>query len=851
MVSLSAAGRRQSLDQTEPPVSGDWQRQPTDILLGQLGVSSAGLSQREASERLDRYGPNELAIHRRGAAVRELTGLVLNPLVIILLIASAVSAVLGEPVNAAIIVFIVALNVVLNFAQTHRSQQAIDALRQQVALTALVVRDGHEITIPRRAVVPGDVLRLAAGDVVPADGRLLESRDLYVNEGVLTGESLPVDKDASSPGDWNLSFGTSVMSGGALMLAVVTGPRTAFGSIAEHLAEQEPQTAFEQGLSKFGLLITRLVFFLTLLVFLVNMVLRRDPLESFLFAVALAIGLTPELLPMITSVTLAHGAVRMARKKVVVKRLPAIQNIGSMDVLCSDKTGTLTAGEVVLDRALDPFGAPDKAMLHLAAINSAFETGIKSPLDAAILAETGGITGYDKIDEIPFDFVRRRLSVVVADQSSGQRQMICKGAPESVIAVCSAFRAGDVTRPFTPEAREQIATTFQHLSAAGYRALGVAARDVPVAGAYRREDETDMVFAGFVTFVDPPRPDAGDAIRDLAADGVRVVILTGDNDLVAAEICRRIGLDPGAIVSGTELDQISDSALGALSERTTLFARVSPEQKNRVIRALRGRGHVVGFLGDGVNDAPSLLSADVGISVANATDVAREAADVILLERDLHVLHDGVREGRESFGNVMKYLMMGLSADFGNVISMAIGAIVLPFLPMLPLQVLLNDLLYSTSQITLPVDHVDPDYVRKPKHWDLGFLQHFMLVFGPLSSAFDLLTFFVMLRLFHAGESLFQTGWFVESLATQTLVVYVIRTVGNPLQSRPSRALVFSTLGCLAIGVLLPYSPAASILGFVPPPGDFFGFLGLVVVAYLLLAQAAKHWFYRRFAFSE
>jgi Mg2+-importing ATPase len=635
------------------------------------------------------------------------------------------------------------------------------------------------------------------------------------------------------------------------MVAVTTGPHTAFGAIAGRLAEREPETAFERGMRGIATLITRLVVLLVLFVFLVNILLKRDPLESFLFAVALAIGLTPELLPMITSVTLAHGAVRMARKQVIVKRLPAIENVGSMDILCSDKTGTLTEGAVALERAVDPLGNPNPAVLRLAALNSGFETGIASPLDAAVLHVAVPPDGFAKIDEIPFDAVRRMLSVVVQDPATGERTLIAKGAPEQVIAACSRWRADRAPASLDPSARHQIDATFASLSGAGLRTLAVATKPVALAERYRRADEADLILEGFLAFNDPPKPDAGAAIRDLAADGIRVVILTGDNDLVAHNVCGAIGIDPGTIVLGSELDRVSDAALGALAERTTVFARVTPEQKNRVIRALRGRGHVVGFLGDGVNDAPSLHSADVGISVTNATDVAREAADLILLERDLRVLHDGVVEGRQSFGNIMKYLLMGLSSDFGNVLGMAGATLLLPFLPMLPFQVLLNDLLYSASQVTLPIDRVDLDYARKPKHWDLRFIQHFMLVFGPLSSAFDFLTFFVMLRLFLASETLFHTGWFVESLATQTLVVFVIRTTGNPLRSRPSRALVASTLACVGIGVLLPFTPLASILGFVRPPADFFGFLTLVLVVYLVLAQAAKRWFYRRYAFAS
>jgi Mg2+-importing ATPase len=637
------------------------------------------------------------------------------------------------------------------------------------------------------------------------------------------------------------------MSGSATMVATATGPRTAFGKVAESLVARPPETEFERGIRRFSLLITRVVFLLVLFVLLVNLALKRDPIESFLFAVALAIGLTPELLPMIMSVTLASGAVRMSRRQVIVKALPAIQNVGSMDVLCSDKTGTLTEGAISLQGSVDPFGTPRDEVRNLAALNSAFQTGIKSPLDAAILAAHEPPARYTKLDEIPFDFTRRRLSVAVENDATGERLLVTKGAPESVLAVCASYQDGGDVRPLTADVTARIDAAFDRLSAEGQRALGVALKPLPGQTTIGHDDERGLTFAGFVTFLDPPKPDAGEAIRALAADGVRVVILTGDNELVTGRVCRDIGIDPGKVVLGDEIDTLDEVALGTVAERTTVFARVAPTQKNRVIRSLQRRGHVVGFLGDGVNDAPSLHSADVGISVANATEVARESADLILLKHDLRVLHDGVMEGRKSFGNVMKYILMGTSSAFGNMFSMAGATVFLPFLPMLPLQVLLNNLLYESSQITLPTDTVDPMYIRKPKHWDIGFIQRFMVVLGPISSIFDFLTFFVLLHVFDASEKEFHTGWFVESLATQTLVIYAIRTSGNPLRSRPSRALIASTLGCLAIGVMLTVGPLRGTLGFVRLPGGIYLFVAAVVAVYLTLAEIAKRRVYRRF----
>jgi Mg2+-importing ATPase len=821
--------------------------QPTSAAPVRLGLSAP-----EAELRLRRDGPNEVATRRHRSVLHDFAQLFTNPLILILLVASVVSAVLGEVANAVVVSVMVLLSVAINFRQAYRSQQAVDSLRAMVALTATVVRDGRQGEIPRRDVVAGDVVRLAAGDVVPADGTLLEANEFFVNEASLTGESLPVEKHASidqGGGSGDAVFlGTLVMSGSATMLASATGPRTEFGRIAARLAARPPETEFERGIRRFALLITRFVVLLVLFVLLVNLALDRDPIESFLFAIALAIGLTPELLPMIMSVTLASGAVRMARRQVIVKALPAIQNVGSMDVLCSDKTGTLTEGAISLQGSVGPFGHPDAGVRELAAINSAFQTGVKSPLDAAILAaHEGPATVYAKIDEIPFDFTRRRLSVAVEDTSTGERWLITKGAPESILAVCSAYRNDDENRPLTTETMSRIKGAFDRLSEHGLRALGVAHKSLGPETTVGHDAEQGMTFVGFVTFLDPPMADAGEAIRALAADGVRVVILTGDNELVAGRVCRDIGIDPGKVVLGTEIDVLDELALGTVAERTTVFARVTPEQKNRVIRALQRRGHVVGYLGDGVNDAPSLHSADVGISVANATEVARESADLILLKHDLRVLHDGVMEGRKSFGNVMKYILMGTSSAFGNMFSMAAAAAFLPFLPMLPLQVLLNNLLYETSQVTLPTDTVDPMYVRKPKHWDIGFIQRFMLALGPISSVFDILTFVVLLRVFDATEAQFHTGWFVESLATQTLVIYVIRTSGNPLRSRPSPALIASTLGCLAIGVLLTIGPLRGTLGFVRLPVGVYLFVLGVVAIYLTLAELAKRRVYRRF----
>lgn len=581
------------------------------------------------------------------------------------------------------------------------------------------------------------------------------------------------------------------------------------------------------------------VALLVFAIFLFCAVLHRDPLESLLFAVALAVGLTPEFLPMIVTVTLARGAILMAHKKVIVKRLPAMQNFGSMDILCRDKTGTLTLGEMKLDRSVDPQGAPSPRVLQLAYLNSANETGIKSPLDAAILnRRPADLPGCRKLDEIPFDFERRCLSVVV--ETAGRRLLITKGAPESVLGRCQSYKSATGPLPLDDEARERCTATYRDLNAQGFRLLAVASKEVPEQPVYRAADETDLTLAGFLVFVDPVRPDVSTTLRALHHDGVQVKILTGDNELVTRHVCSHVGLDCARTVLGDEVDRMSDSALAHVAEQTTVFARLSPQQKNRVITALKNRGHVVGYLGDGVNDAPSLHAADVGISVNSAVDIARDSADIILTERSLRVLHAGILEGRRAFGNVMKYLLMGTSSNFGNMFSMAIASMFLPFLPMLPTQILLNNFLYDLAQITIPTDNVDASFLHKPRHWDIRLIRKFMLIIGPISSVFDFLTFAVLLLWFHASEPLFHTGWFVESLATQTLVLFVIRTAGNPFRSRPSKPLVWTVLAIVAVGILLPYTPLAEPLGFVPLPALYFCFLIAATATYLLLVELIK-----------
>jgi Mg2+-importing ATPase len=828
--------------------------------------TGTGLSGADARLRLLKFGPNEPVSSRRSSSLIQILLLFVNPLAIILLVASAISAALGEILNASIIVLMVLLSAALNFIQTYRSQRAVERIRKEVAPTASVLRDGNWLDIPRRELVPGDVIRLTSGDLVPADAILFQSRDLHVQQAALTGESLPVEKEArdlravsqDTSDDHKVFLGTSVVSGNGTALVTATGKHTAFGDIATRLATKPPETEFERGTRQFGLLIMKTTVLLVFFVLLVSVLLHHSFLESLLFAVALAVGLTPEFLPMITTVTLGQGAVHMARKKVIVKHLEAMQNFGSIDVLCSDKTGTLTSGEMALDQHLDPFGAPAERVFLMAYLNSLHETGVTNPLDLAIKQSRNSnpldaavlqhdqpdVHAYRKIDEIPFDFERRRVSIVV--EHGSERLLITKGAPESVLPVCSHYELNDQKIALDSASRTRCEATYRELCARGFRMLAVAYAAVSPKEVYRANDEKDLVLAGFLTFFDPPLQSAKQTLSALRSDGIEVKILTGDNELVTQHICSEVGLDGGRIVLGKDLERMTDTALAHVVEQTSVFARVSPAQKNRIILALKRRSHVVGYLGDGINDAPSLHAADVGISVSTAVDVAKDAADFILLERSLEVLHEGIIEGRKSFGNVMKYLLMGTSSNFGNMFSMAAASVFLPFLPMLPTQILLNNFLYDLAQITIPTDHVDQTFIHKPQRWNVKLIRDFMIYIGPVSSIYDFLTFFALLKVFNSSEQLFHTGWFVESLATQTLVIFIIRTAGNPFRSRPSIPLTATTIGVVIAGIVIPFTSLGKVLGFTPLPLAFFLFLGGATITYLLLVEIVKRKLLRR-----
>ena len=834
-----------------------WDR-PLQELFAQLRATPSGLASEEASRRLRFYGPNSLIQESRFAALLSFFGFFSNPLVIILVVASAVSLALGEHVGGLIIIAIVLFSVLLNFLMEFQARHAVEDIRRQIAITAAVMRDGREQELPIAQLVPGDIIRLNAGDLVPADARLLEVKDLYVRESVLTGESLPVEKTATdlSKGRHGIAdasnsvfLGTAVQTGIATAVVVRTGKDTVCGAIAHRLAMRPPETEFGRGVRHFGMMLTWVTISLVLFVLLVNILFHRPVLESFLFSVALAVGMTPEMMPMIITVTLAQGAKRMTRKKVLVKQLAAIEDFGSIDILCTDKTGTLTEGEIVLDRHVNFQDEDNENVLQFVYLNSHFQAGIKSPLDDAILKhEAPSIVGYDKVDEIPFDFNRKRLSVVV--RHSDNYLLITKGEAESVFAICDTVMVDDIPQPFDDSRRAEANATLQKLGAEGFRALGVAVLKVGRQDAYTVATEHAMTLLGFAAFLDPPKDGVLAVLNALRQNGISVVVMTGDNQYVTQKIAHDVGLDADRILTGTQIDAMDDPAVAYQAEHGAIFARVSPEQKNRVILALKGRGHVVGYMGDGINDAPSLHTADVGISVMNGVNVAKDAAKIILLEKDLAVVNDGVLEGRRSFANIMKYIIMGTSSNFGNMFSMAAASLFLPFLPMLPSQILLNNFLYDVSQVSIPSDNVDPAVLRRPKRWQIGFIRQFMMIIGPISSIYDFLTFVVLLRVFHAStnESLFHSGWFVESLATQTLVVFVIRTAANPLKSRPSRQLLISVLAVVAVATLLPYTPLGRLLRFTPLPLSLLAAIAILAVTYLFLVQAVKSWFYRRHA---
>lgn len=835
-----------------------WSIQAAELIVN-LGSRSGGLTSCEAETRLQHHGANSLDEQTQLTAARLLLHQFESPLVLILVFGAAISLIVHDWVDATIILAIVLGSAVLGFIQEYRASNAVAELRGRLALTVQVMRDGSVRTVPASALVPGDVIRLAAGNLVPADGLVLEARDFLVTEASLTGESFPVEKQPgvlppSTPmaGRTNCVFlGTSVQSGTATVLVVRTGRDTALGAVAALLRAREPETEFARGVRKFGYLLMRVMVVMVVFVLTVNHLLGRPVIESLLYAVALAVGLSPELLPAIVSVTLSHGARAMARRGVIVRHVEAIENLGSMDVLCTDKTGTLTEGVIALNATVDPDGLESASVRRLAYLNAALETGIENPLDAAIVA-TGkreGLctTGWRKIDEIPYDFLRKRLTIIAAqEEDAAQHWIVTKGAYDQVLEVCSTFDRDGVDTPLDEVQREHLKDYYHRMGKEGFRVLALATKRVKARNRYARSDEESMCLAGFLLFFDPPKRDAGKTIRDLAELGIRVKVISGDNRYVTSHLAAAIGLDPQSLLTGEEIAGLKDEALWHRAERTDLFVEVDPQQKERIVRALQHTGHAVGYIGDGINDAPALRAADVGISVEGAVDVARESADVVLLRSDLDVLRLGVQDGRRTFANTLKYISITTSANFGNMVSMALATPLLPFLPLAATQILLNNFLSDLPSIAISTDNVDTERTTTPQRWQIGDVRRFMLIFGLLSSLFDVLTFLVLLKVFEADEATFQTAWFVVSLLTELMVVLVLRTQRPAWRSTPGRLLLGTTLAVGVMALVIPYlGPFATAFDFTPLSLPLMGSLALIVTGYVWSTEFTKHRFFK------
>ncbi len=831
---------------------------PAEALLAQLDTRISGLSSGEARARLDDVGANAIRAGRGASALTTFARQFRSPLVLILIFAAVVSGIVGEGSEAVIIGVIVLASCVLSFTQEYGASRAMQALTARIARKALVLRDGREALLPVEAIVPGDIVRLSAGNLVPADGILLETRDFNVSEAALTGETFPVVKTAGvCPPQarigqrTNTAFtGTSVRSGTATMAVVKTGGKTEFAAIAATIAHAAPETDFARGIRRFGYLMTEIMLVIVILVFFANLLLHRPAVDSLLFSLALAVGLTPELLPAIISVTLARGARTMAANGVIVRRLDAIENLGSMDLLCTDKTGTLTEGVIRLDGCRDASGAEAPQVRLWALLNATLQAGMANPLDEAIAAGKGAgddLAAYAKVDEIPYDFIRKRLSVIVRRADEPEDLMICKGAVQTVVAACSLV-LGESGAPVPLDAARAAAIDekVRAWSGQGYRVLGLAVRRFSRQDAYRREDEAGLAFAGFLLFLDPPKAGIAETLKALAARGIKVKIITGDNRYVAAHLAEIVGLPQRRVLTGTQVSRLTKEALVRRVTQNDIFAEIDPNQKERIIAALRRHGHVVGYLGDGINDAPALHEADVGISVEGAVDVAREAADMILLERDLGVLLRGVDDGRRTFANTMKYISITTSANFGNMVSMAFASLALPFLPLLAPQILLNNFLSDVPSLAIATDNVDADQVRTPQRWDIAFVRRFMVTFGLVSSVFDFITFAFLLLAAGAAAGVFQTGWFVESLITELAIVLVVRTRKAFWRSRPSALLSWLTLVVGLLAVAIPFLPGADWFSFVPLPLPVLGGLVAITLAYLAASEAVKHWFFVR-----
>ena len=890
---LVSGGRHKSPAPARESGTDDILRQarlPPAELLTELQTRQSGLTEREAAERLARVGANTIAREQQQGPVRELIERARNPLNALLLTLAVISWMTGDLRAAIVIIVMIVLSITLAFVQEHRSNRAAASLRALVHNTASVsrtpVQGGAQgtfapgttapgntqgttrVDVAVNTLVPGDIVNLAAGDLIPADLRVLSGKDLHVNQSSLTGEAMAVEKhpvapDATIDNPFDLPnvcfMGSNVVSGSAICVVLRTGAATVFGHLADTVLGARPPTDFDKGIGRFTWLMIRFIGVMVPTVFLINGLTKGDWLEALLFAMAVAVGMTPEMLPMIVTMNLAKGALAMAAKRVIVERLSAIQNLGAMDVLCTDKTGTLTQDRIILQYHLDFEGEESARVLEYAFLNSRHQSGLRNLLDEAILSHATRpehaldhaeiAARYTKIDEMPFDFQRRRMSVVL-DRGDGTHILIAKGAVEEIFAVCTNYVLGEAGGPLDPTHFDDAKREMEKLNREGFRVVAVAFKEIAAPRTdYSIADESDLTLLGYVAFLDPPKESAAQAIVSLHKAGVAVKILTGDNEVITRTVCTQVGLPPGKILLGSEVEAMSDIALGEAAEATTVFAKLAPGHKARVIAALRQRGHVVGFMGDGINDGPALKAADVGISVDTAVDIAKESADIILLEKSLLVLDDGVMEGRRIFGNITKYIRMGASSNFGNMFSVIGASIFLPFLPMAPLQVLTNNLLYDFSQTTIPTDQVDPEYLAVPRRWDIGHLTRFVLCVGPVSSLFDFLTFMMMIYVFDGWNNvaLFQTGWFVESLMTQTLIIHIIRTARVPfLQSRASLPLILTTIVIVAVGGVLPYTPVGSALGFVPLPPLYWACVSAMMVAYAVLTHVVKMLFIRR-----
>jgi Mg2+-importing ATPase len=825
-------------------------------ILKRLQTSMEGLTSGEAAKRLTQFGSNLLKKKKKTDVFTLLISQFKSPIILILLFAIGLSFYLGDNADAIIILAIVLASGLLGFWQERGATNAVAKLLSIVQIKADIMRDGNSKEITLEDIVPGDITILNAGDIVPGDCSVLESTDLFVDESALTGETFPVEKSAAVlPEETPLSkrinalwMGTHVVSGTAKAVVICTGKNTEFGKISERLTLRPPETEFERGISRFGYFLMEVTLVLVVAIFAINVYLAKPILDSFLFSLALAVGLTPQLLPAIISINLSHGAKKMAEKKVIVKRLASIENFGSMNIICSDKTGTLTEGKVHLQSALDVNGKENEKVLQYAFLNAYFETGFTNPIDEAIRSfKTYDITNYKKLDEIPYDFIRKLLSIMISFNNSNL--IITKGALKNIISVCKSAETGEGNIVDINMLKDKIQNHYEKFSGDGFRTLGIAYKNIGTKPLIDKEDESDMIFLGFLILFDPPKPNIIETINNLKSLGVELKIITGDNHLVAANVSKQMGLSDTKIITGIEIRQMSDSALIKKAADTDVFAEIEPNQKERIITALKKAGNVVGYMGDGINDASALHSADVGISVESGVDVAKEAADIVLLEKDLSVLVQGVREGRTTFANTLKYVFMATSANFGNMFSMAGASLFLPFLPLLPKQILLTNLMTDFPEMTIATDNVDKEMVNYPRRWDIKAIRKFMMTFGFISSVFDYLTFGLLLFIYKATPDIFRTGWFLESVISASMIVLVIRSRQPFFKSRPGKYLLMATFAVAFVTLLLPYSPLAGLFGFTPIPLTLLLLLGVVVILYIILTELAKKIFYKRVKF--